>query len=67
MRKVREREARQDGRIAAAALTARAGVADRMRALSAGYDIHVPKPVEPAELVAVIASLASRIGRRPGS
>jgi PAS domain S-box-containing protein len=67
MRKVREREARQNVRIAAAALTAHAGVADRMRALSAGYDIHVPKPVEPAELVAVIASLASRIGKRPGS
>ncbi|HET9530731.1 MAG TPA: ATP-binding protein [Blastocatellia bacterium] len=67
IRKVRERETRQNVRIAAAALTAHAGVAARMRALSAGYDIHVPKPVEPAELVAVIASLASRIGKRPGS
>ena len=28
--------------------------------VTAGYDIHVPKPVEPAELVAVVASLARR-------
>ncbi|MFN2578169.1 MAG: PAS domain-containing protein [Pyrinomonadaceae bacterium] len=60
IRKVRAREARQNGRIPAAALTAHAGVVDRMRALAAGFDIHVPKPVEPAELVAVIASLANR-------
>jgi len=38
-----------------------------MRALSAGFDIHLPKPVEPAELIAVIASLASRIGKGPGA
>lgn len=62
IREVRAREAGQKGRIPAAALTAHAGVVDRMRALAAGFDIHVPKPVEPAELVAVIASLASRAG-----
>jgi PAS domain S-box-containing protein len=63
IRKVRAIEGEQNGRIPAAALTAHAGVGDRLRALSAGFDIHVPKPVEPAELVAVIASLASRIKR----
>ena len=64
IRKLRAREGKQDQRTPAAALTAHAGVADRMRALAAGFDIHVPKPVEPAELVAVIASLASRISKR---
>jgi len=62
IRKVRAKEGASGGRISAAALTAHAGVVDRMRALSAGFDIHVPKPVDPAELLAVIASLASRIG-----
>jgi DNA-binding response OmpR family regulator len=31
-----------------------------MRALRAGFDLHVPKPVDPAELVAVVRSLARR-------
>jgi CheY-like chemotaxis protein len=39
------------------ALTAYARAEDRMQALSAGYSMHVPKPVEPAELAVVIASL----------
>jgi CheY-like chemotaxis protein len=42
----------------AAALTAHAGAQDRMRALNAGFEIHVPKPVQPAELAAVVATLA---------
>jgi DNA-binding response OmpR family regulator len=33
-------------------------VEDRTRALSAGYDMFVPKPVEPNELIAAIANLA---------
>ena len=37
---------------------------DRLRALHAGYQIHVPKPVQPAELVAVVASLCGRTGPR---
>ena len=45
------------GRVPAVALTALARVEDRKRALSAGYQKHVSKPVDPAELVAVIASL----------
>jgi hypothetical protein len=35
-----------------------------MRALASGFDIHVPKPVEPAELITVIVSLANRLGRK---
>jgi PAS domain S-box-containing protein len=58
IRNVRVREARErQGWKPAIALTAHARVEDRLRALSAGYQAHVAKPVEPAELVAVIASL----------
>jgi PAS domain S-box-containing protein len=63
IRKLRAMEAERGGHIPAAALTAHARVEDRMRALSAGYEMHVAKPVEPAELVMVIASLAGRRGR----
>jgi signal transduction histidine kinase/CheY-like chemotaxis protein len=48
------------GRVPAVALTALARAEDRKRALSAGYQKHVSKPVDPAELVAVIAGLAGR-------
>jgi len=48
------------GRVPAVALTALARAEDRKRALSAGYQKHVSKPVNPAELVAVIASVTGR-------
>jgi DNA-binding response OmpR family regulator len=41
-------------------LTAHARVEDRLAALMAGFDVHVPKPVEPAELITVIAALVRR-------
>jgi PAS domain S-box-containing protein len=44
----------------AAAVTALARAEDRKNALLAGYDMHLPKPVDPAEVVAVVASLARR-------
>ncbi|HJQ70671.1 MAG TPA: PAS domain S-box protein [Blastocatellia bacterium] len=47
----------------AVALTAYARVEDRMRALAAGFQMHVAKPVEPAELAVVIASVADRTSR----
>jgi len=50
------------GQIPAVALTAYARSEDRERALRAGYQVHVPKPVEPAELVATVASLARTNG-----
>ncbi len=46
------------GRIPAAALTAYASEEHRSRALRSGFQIHVPKPVSPGELVAVVAHLA---------
>jgi CheY-like chemotaxis protein len=51
------------GRVPAVALTALARAEDCTRALLAGYQKHVSKPVDPAELVAVVASLAGRTER----
>ena len=62
IRQVRtKRTARQ---LPAAALTAFARIDDRKRALRAGFQTHVAKPVDPEELTAVIASLAGRTGGR---
>jgi CheY-like chemotaxis protein len=58
MRTVRGMPSRHGGDIPAAALTAYAGAQDRMKVLQAGYQMHVPKPIQPAELAAVVASLA---------
>jgi len=60
MRKLRSLEDDQGQRTPAVALTAHARTEDRLQALTAGFDTHVCKPVEPAELVAVVASLARR-------
>jgi signal transduction histidine kinase len=50
----------QGVRTPAVALTAFARPEDRIRSIQAGYQMHLPKPVEPAELIAVIAGLAGR-------
>ena len=63
IRKVRTLSAERGGRIPAAALTGYGRLEDRMRALSAGFQLHAAKPVEPAELVAVVASLAGKSAR----
>jgi len=60
IQKVRELAADRGGRTPALALTAYARTEDRVRILSAGYQIHVAKPVEPVELIAAVASLAGR-------
>jgi signal transduction histidine kinase/CheY-like chemotaxis protein len=60
IRKVRAMEEGRGRRTPAIALTAHARFTDRMRALSAGFQMHVPKPVQPAELIVVIANLTSR-------
>src|SRR5437870_8376986 len=57
IREVRARGADDGGRIPAVALTAYARDEDRSRALEAGFQTHVPKPVEPTELAAVVANL----------
>jgi PAS domain S-box-containing protein len=63
LKKVRALEDRQGAaadRIPAIALTAYARSEDRLRALKSGFNMHVAKPVEPAELAVVIASLTTR-------
>jgi signal transduction histidine kinase/CheY-like chemotaxis protein len=61
IRSVRAFEAVEGGRIPALALTAYAGPADGGKALAAGFDGHLSKPVLPAELVAHVASLVHRL------
>jgi CheY-like chemotaxis protein len=62
IRKVRALAANDGGRVPAVALTAFARSEDRQRALLAGFQLHVAKPVEPSELLTVCASLVGRIG-----
>jgi PAS domain S-box-containing protein len=64
IKKVRSLDPDRGGRIPAVALTAYAAAADRRRALLAGFQTHLAKPVEPDELLAVIASLS---GQKPTS
>lgn len=58
--KIRALPSEQGGHIPAAALTAYARAEDRMRVLRSGFQFHLPKPVDSAELVTVVASLAGR-------
>jgi len=60
IRRVRKLSAHRGGRVAAIALTAYTRIEDRLQALRAGYDMHVPKPVELTELIAVAASVVRR-------
>ncbi len=62
--KLREREAGRGRSIPALAVTAYARAEDRTRALAAGFQLHVAKPLEPADFVAAIASLVRKDGRR---
>jgi len=64
--KVRQRDKEHGGATPAVALTAYARAEDRVRSLSAGYQMHLAKPFEPAELAVVIASLAGRSVRGSG-
>ncbi|HEX5745986.1 MAG TPA: PAS domain-containing protein [Archangium sp.] len=54
---VRALPAEEGGGVPAVALTAYARVEDRTRALTAGFNMHVAKPVEPAELLSVLSNL----------
>jgi PAS domain S-box-containing protein len=60
---IRAWEAESGHTVAAAALTALTRSEDRRRAMLAGFQVHVAKPVEPPELVAVVAGLAGRTRR----
>ena len=63
--KIRALPAEQGGQIPAAALTAYARAEDRLRVLRSGFQFHLPKPVDSAELVTVVASLAGRAYKKP--
>jgi CheY-like chemotaxis protein len=60
IRHIRSLPPERGGDVPAAALTAYASATDRMKVLGAGYNIHLAKPVQPDELVVVVASLAGR-------
>ena len=63
MRRLRALPKDKGGNVPAVALTAYARVEDRMKALKAGYQMHVAKPIELGELVAIVASLGDRLKR----
>jgi signal transduction histidine kinase/DNA-binding response OmpR family regulator len=60
LRRVRELSTDSAGGVPAAAITAYAGGEDRQRALAAGFQTHLAKPLDPSELIAVVAKLAGR-------
>jgi CheY-like chemotaxis protein/anti-sigma regulatory factor (Ser/Thr protein kinase) len=62
IRRVRALGPGKGGDVPAVALTAYARAEDRVKAVLAGFQMHVAKPVEPAELIAMVASLAGRAG-----
>lgn len=64
MRAIRDWEAERGGCLPALALSAYAREEDRQRALDAGFQIHLSKPVEPNDLVAVVVKLAHWASRR---
>lgn len=59
LRKLRMEPAERGGRVPAIAVTAFSRRIDRLRALDAGFQMHLPKPVEPTELIAVIRAVTA--------
>jgi len=60
IRQVRAQPDKQKN-IPAIALTAFARTQDRLKVLSGGYQMHVPKPIEPRELITVVASVTNKL------
>ena len=60
IQRVRALSAEKGGKVPALALTAYARAEDRTKALLAGFQLHVPKPIDAAELAVAIARLAGR-------
>ena len=58
IRNVRALSIERGGRTPAVALTAYAREDDRRRALAAGFQLHLPKPIDPQKLAAAVATLA---------
>jgi PAS domain S-box-containing protein len=64
IRRVRALSREEGGDVPAAAITAYARPEDRSRLLNAGFSIHLPKPVDPAEVLAVVSTLTRFTHRR---
>jgi CheY-like chemotaxis protein len=62
LKEVRTLPAERGGLVPAAAVMDYARSEDRIRALREGFQLYVSKPVHPAELITVVASLADRAG-----
>ena len=65
IRKVRQLPLMHGSILPAVALTAYARSEDRTRAMLAGYQVHISKPIEPRELLATVASFAGRTSASP--
>jgi PAS domain S-box-containing protein len=63
IKRIRSLGATRGATIPAIALTAYARVDDRVKAIAAGFQMHIAKPVEPVELITMVASAAGRTGR----
>jgi CheY-like chemotaxis protein len=60
IQKIRKLTNQEGGKVPAIALTAFARSEDRRRAILNGFQMHIAKPVEPSELIAMVASLSGR-------
>jgi CheY-like chemotaxis protein len=67
IQQIRQRPEERGGQTPAVALTAYARVEDRVKILTAGFQMHVTKPVDPTELVAVVASVGRAAQRGAGT
>jgi PAS domain S-box-containing protein len=67
IRQVRLLPREAGGDVPAAAITAYARSEDRRRLLNSGFSIHLPKPIDPAEVIAVVTTLTRFIHRRDGA
>ena len=65
--RIRQLAPERGGRVPAVAITAFSRTEDRMRALRAGFDSHVAKPVEASELTAILEAMLARAGKPPPS
>jgi CheY-like chemotaxis protein len=60
IREVRALPPEEGGKTPAIALTAYARSEDRTRAMMAGFQVHISKPIEPTELIATVGNVAGR-------
>jgi CheY-like chemotaxis protein len=65
IRRVRALASDRGGRLPAVAVTAECGAEDKVHALRAGFQLHLAKPVSPADVAAALALLARRKGNDP--